>query len=598
MTLPQAASPVGGQSEGDRALGAASETRNYPPVTEQPATMPTATTNLARGRGRLSGWLAILVACAAMAACTERNPNYCDDTIGCKVPGQLCKGNVCVAPDRVDAGAGTDSGRKETQSPPGSDADEPMDVAPGIDVPSDTTGPAIDGGSPIDTAAVDLAPPPCKGDGDCTGALPVCGADGMCKKCADDKLGLCKPLFCSADQMSCVPCQNKPPGTCTGATSACDSTSGQCVECTNNEPCTVATKPICDLALKKCGGCKDNEACKAKNPMRPACLPGGDCAECDKHLDCPMPAAAACEMNKCVPCTTDDQCAGRGFAGLCLTDPDGKAGRCATEAETIHVRLGTGCSTGAGGTGTAATPFCQPRDAVSAVTATKRVMLITGPGRFDEFLVDKGAAPLYIVGKNAPSISGGATAAVITVRTTDVRIRGLTIENGQQTGLLAQGSAILRLNGVKVLNNALGGIIVNEGAGYDIANTLIAGNKGGTASATFFGGAYLGERSGSRPMRFRFNTVVDNEVAGVVCATTGQDVAQSIVYRNAISALTRCKGTDTQTGDPQLTMPPEYKLTGASPCKDKIAATLAPPEDIEGERRPKGALADCGADEL
>jgi hypothetical protein len=379
----------------------------------------------------------------------------------------------------------------------------------------------------------------------------------------------------------------------------------QCEGSSRDGVCVAGQCQSCNASPgidKKCSPCmSDPDACRKQNPEFPACLPSGECGECNTSSDCPKPDAAGCFANKCGPCTKDADCATKG-PGICITDPDGKAGRCATAEQTIHVKPNGGvCPTASGAAdGTAVSPFCRVSDAITATNNTKRVVLLQGPGLLDSFIIDRAGGPLYIVGKGGVRIRPGALPGIRVFAAVDVRVRDLVIDDGGDVGVLAEGDSIIRLNRCTITRNVRGGLVATQGAGFDISNTAIAMNGYGFIGNVTFSGAFLGTPTGGRIRRFRFNTVVDHPLGpGVVCDDNTTEVVAVLTANNPSADLVNCKSSHSRAvGENPMFGTSPYRLTSSSPCVDKVPATLAPADDIDGDVRPFGVNADCGADEF
>ncbi|HEY0713776.1 MAG TPA: right-handed parallel beta-helix repeat-containing protein, partial [Polyangia bacterium] len=399
---------------------------------------------------------------------------------------------------------------------------------------------------------------------------------------------------------------------CPVASPVCETTSGRCHECLVSTDCKDATKPICHE--KKCVPCTmagmppDPNACKNKSATLPACLTNGQCGECNGPAECPRLDAAGCFENKCVACTKDSDCKDKG-AQVCITDVDGKAGRCATVEETIFVAPPTGtCPTGpAGGNGSAATPFCRVSDAIAMVSPTRRVVVLKGAGAstLDPIIVSS-ASPmaLHIIGVAdangvRPIISPGGLPGIHVNAGVEVRVRNVTINGGDRVGVAAEGNATIRLNRCIVTNNMGGGFSATQGAGFDVSNTVFANNGAALIGAVTFSGAYLGTPMGNRTRRFRFNTIVNHAMGpGVVCADNATDVSGLLTYMNSIGDVVQCRVTNCMiSGNPQFNATRPYHLTQGSPAVNKVPRASAPPDDLDGEAR-TDADSDCGADEF
>jgi hypothetical protein len=77
---------------------------------------------------------------------------------------------------------------------------------------------------------------------------------------------------------------------------------------------------------------------------------------------------------------------------------------------------------------------------------------------------------------------------------------------------------------------------------------------------------------------------------------TAQTLLTTIAQVNGLNAQVPAMTVGAnQSGDPLLDA--TSHLQAGSPCIDKGTATEAPPKDLDGENRPKGAAVDIGADE-
>src|SRR5205814_5810078 len=97
--------------------------------------------------------------------------------------------------------------------------------------------------------------------------------------------------------------------------------------------------PVC--VQNKCAPCTQQpDACATRTPALPVCAPTGACVECTADQHCTTATKPICDTatNKCAPCTGDAQCVkkgGAGNSGICMFHQDG---HCASDAEVIYVQ--------------------------------------------------------------------------------------------------------------------------------------------------------------------------------------------------------------------------------------------------------------------
>jgi hypothetical protein len=220
-----------------------------------------------------------------------------------------------------------------------------------------------------------------------------------------------------------------------------------------------------------------------------------------------------------------------------------------------------------------------------------------GPMALFGFSASVAAGQLTVVGQNGATLLPGAGVGVRVVAG-DVYVRGLTISGSGESGVVVDGAGILRMNRCIVTANMKGGLLVNPGAGFDVANTVFDGNGPGVGSFGVFGGVSLGTARVGGPARFRNNTVVNSKAPGVVCEKMAQAISGLLLWQNAAGDTANCTLTtskQTADGDPKLTA--DYHLTATSPCRNAGDPTDFPPDDLDGDARPQEARSDCGADE-
>jgi hypothetical protein len=237
-------------------------------------------------------------------------------------------------------------------------------------------------------------------------------------------------------------------------------------------------------------------------------------------------------------------------------------GHCAADAETVYVQNVAGTCVDSGtGAGSAATPFCTARYAVTTAISTSGKDLVVMKGTLADFGIATPSKTLTVVGQTATITPGGAGADGIDITSGTVYLRNLTVQGvttaGSQTGvgINAQptpGSTVtLFMSGCKVTSNPGGGILLN-GAAFDIENTTVTGNGPGTFNGlTSWGGVLINNPPASGPMTLNLVTVQNNNGGGVSCsgAITGTGVwatgnTNTVNQIGATCGFTSCSTSD------------------------------------------------------
>jgi hypothetical protein len=599
--------------------------------------------------------LPVLLALAGGCDATRRDFTYCNATYHdcnkgytCNYTTGMCELSDGGTPDALASEAGpVDLPESEAAlAPEAPDAPAVVDVW-SVDTASLDTG-SIDAPQIVDVSVPDTRVPDAAGtcavDNDCFGV-----ASGS--YCVNNKCVACKTSsqcnndagvpFCSA-QNTCVSCAGiggpDGGGACPATAPVCAAT-GSCVECVNNGDCPTAGKAFC--VQNKCQGCNvpgatasvpaggsaDGGAVDGGAPdggsasvgpctgATPVCATtgtiAGQCVGCVTSGDCTGTTPICNTANTCVACTSDTQCSDKGVGpGVCMFHQDG---RCASDAETIYVQNSATCS---GGAGTIASPYCDSQAGINAVTASKRVIVMSGSNLYPvTSTATSSTGQISIIGQSTATTTAGAFVG-IHVTAGDLYVRGLTVASGTNAGLTVDAGATLRMDRCIVKGNAGGGLIVKSGANFDIANSVFDNNGPGlVGTTTTFGGIYLGGSAPSAgPHRFWFNTVVNNQDRGIICFDTTQALTGMLLYGNTNGDFLSCamdatskwsSGSPTPSGaSSDITNPAlssTYHLTTASKCRDFVSASTAHPvDDMDGELRPKPANGklDCGADEF
>jgi hypothetical protein len=297
-------------------------------------------------------------------------------------------------------------------------------------------------------------------------------------------------------------------------------------ECVVNADCPSG-KPICDLgSCRPCDASRltDGAACAARDSAKPACGPSGSCVECtsatsaDCHTDLTRPI---CDLpsNTCVKCSTDDQCATKGVGpGICMAHQDG---RCAADSEVIYVENKAGCVSSAlvSTAGSAATPFCAPQMALSVVTTTRTVIVISATVTGFIWTIPSGSPPLTFIGRSSAVVAGGAMVGIQVSGTGELYGRDLVVRSSELEGVIAQNGATLRLDHVTIDSNRGGGILL-DGSAFDIRNSTVTNN--GPSADLSWGGIRVQSLPASGLTAIHLVTIQNNKAPGLSCAAAIQ----------------------------------------------------------------------------
>ena len=301
---------------------------------------------------------------------------------------------------------------------------------------------------------------------------------------------------------------------------ACSLTSGTCVECTANSHCTSSGKPVCNTSTNLCVQCTDSSQCSGATPI--------------------------CSSNTCVACTADAQCVAKlgQNPGVCMSHQDG---RCATDAETIYAEETAGCSTTSGGTATA--PYCDSQTAISALSATRRLIVVRGTvGGFSYYTpglqltvvgqLDGNIYPTGVV-PNCVAISNGA----------DLYMRDLVCSTNYNVAAVLAQSATLHLLRM-VLFDSAGGVLL-DGSNFEIVDTILSGNYKGEFGTNLFGGIYVNNPPTTGLKRLERVTFKDNNFpTDITCTapTTGVGVYAPDNGVDATCGITPCTPASANCG--------------------------------------------------
>ena len=479
------------------------------------------------------GVVFLVLAGAAGCDSTRRDFSQCDQTYNACLNGYTCDltQGLCV-PDNgqsdaaivpVDASSIDTTIVADAADAPAVDA-APADAPPALDVAADI---AIDVAQSVDLATPDLRVPDAQGtcsvDNDCvgvSGGRAYCVAD-KCVACKNN--GQCNNdagvPFCSA-QNTCVSCTTTVidgGAGCPASAPQCDPSSGSCVQCIQNSDCTKdPTKAFCfqnqcvgcgsvpagtggnDAGASTDGGSTDGGAagtgpCTGATPV---CATtgtiAGQCVGCASNADCGGPTPICSPANTCTACTSDTQCAAiPGGPGVCMFHQDG---RCASDAETIyvgefgrlyrwrrHIRVALLPSTGWN--------QCDHSDqARGRDDRTHRTGRLVGVA---DWHADFGhwAKRRHGLARRCRHRHSRRQRRCLHSRA----VRAGSGTSALNAGIVVDSGATIRLDRCIVMKNA-GGLLVREGAGFDVANSVFAQNQSGAVAGTasVFGGVFLG----------------------------------------------------------------------------------------------------------
>ena len=250
--------------------------------------------------------------------------NNCPDGYVCAIKGQPggCRKSAGGIDGSVDMMARSDG--KIVDMASGGDGGVVPDTAVDLSIGGqDLSTGQLDGASPIAPvvqpdgayAAADVPadlpvdlPLPCNGgcctSADCPLTTPVCSSSNQCTKCSSDN-------------------------DCSGrSATACDATTGACVQCTQNGQC--GTSAVCDTTTNKCVGCTQRSDCPGacQTCSAGACVAvksaddASRCAgTCDSNGECKAKAGQKCDAVAagCITGTTcaDGYCCNRACTGTC-----------------------------------------------------------------------------------------------------------------------------------------------------------------------------------------------------------------------------------------------------------------------------------------
>jgi Cys-rich repeat protein len=170
-------------------------------------------------------------------------------------------------------------------------------------------GPTVDSGSGLEAAVG----PSCTRDTECPVSTQHCDpVSGQCVACVDDsqctQTGLPR---CDSALHRCVQCGSDVD--CTSG-EVCEPMSRECVHsCADGGVCPQ-NAPLCNQARGICFGCGADEDCASVAPGTVCDTSSGQCVQCTADSQCPT-SSPRCDLTKdlCVGCLTNADCGGHGY---------------------------------------------------------------------------------------------------------------------------------------------------------------------------------------------------------------------------------------------------------------------------------------------
>ena len=243
--------------------------------------------------------------------------------------------------------------------------------------------------------------------------------------------------------------------------------------CQGDDECGGPGTPICIDQV--CSPCESDAQCAAKDPANPACRDDGQCVQCTASNDDGCGGATPiCDaaVNTCMGCAFHEQC------------PDSACriatGECFDEADVHTVGAGQ--------------DFEDFTAAAGSLGAEMAVLRVSSGPTYDEAIVLSGSNAVWAILDANPddmmvplwARTSGNTSTLAIDDSAEVYIQGISVsQNGYALAPgIAVDNASLYLDRARVVQNAGGGISLDNGAYALVRNSVLAANGSGFQPTT------------------------------------------------------------------------------------------------------------------